>query len=618
MIRFPDPQLTAAQAFQGSTLADWLPASHVQHALELAAAAHGPRTAIRFLTSGEAESPRRDTSYDDLLADVNRAANVFRRLGVGRRDVVAYLLPSLPATQFVLWGAETAGIAFPINPLLQTAEIAALARAAGVKVLVTVGPATGTDLWERAVAVRDAVPTITALVQVGGASAEGAVDFSAAMADAPPQLAFDDRPAAGDVAAIFHTGGTTGLPKLALHTHRNQLAAAYGGAHAAGLCANDVMLNGLPMFHVAATIFSSLAMLLAGARVVLLSPQGFRNTGVIAHFWRIVQRERATIVGGVPTALAAVLSQSAADADLSSIRINVSGAALTPRGIAQQLEAVTGRPLREIYGMTECGGVISVDPVSVPRVLGSAGLPIAFCEVEARVLTTAGPAAACPPGEPGVLVVRGPNVSPGYLDAHHNAGLFTHDGWLITGDLGLVDTTGRVFVTGRAKDLIIRSGHNIDPAAVEDGLARHPAISEVAVVGMPDAYAGEVPVAYAVLRPGHAVEEIDLKAFAADNLHEPPAVPRRVFLVDRLPLTAVGKVFKPQLRLDAARRHFAELLREEPVARLDVRDHPVRGRMACLTLEPCPDEAGARARIGYALQPYAVALVWEDDETVPA
>jgi fatty-acyl-CoA synthase len=152
-----------------------------------------------------------------------------------------------------------------------------------------------------------------------------------------------------------------------------------------------------------------------------------------------------------------------------------------------------------------------------------------------------------------VLRVRGPNVGPGYTDSRRNAGTF-EGGWLVSGDLGHVDAQGRVFVTGRAKDLIIRSSHNIDPGSIEEALLMHPAVQMAAAVGEPDEYAGEVPVAFVVLKPGAGVDATELARFAAERIAERPAVPKRIDVLPALPMTAIGKVYKPGLRLQVAAR----------------------------------------------------------------
>jgi fatty-acyl-CoA synthase len=207
--------------------------------------------------------------------------------------------------------------------------------------------------------------------------------------------------------------------------------------------------------------------------------------------------------------------------------------------------------------------------------------------------------------------VRGPNVGPGYTDPRRNAGTFDA-GWLSTGDIGSVDGEGRVFVTGRAKDLIIRSGHNIEPGLIEDALMRHPDVQFAAAVGAPDAYAGEVPVAYVVLGPGAEVDVGALSQFLAQHVHEPPAMPKWIEALPALPLTAVGKVYKPQLRVRAMERAIGERLCGSSLAGsvtirgLDLASGP------CLEFEPVSggDRSLLDVDVRAFMAPYAIAWRW--------
>ncbi len=617
MIRFPALQdLKRGQnPFTGSKFDDWVSASSVYALLQDSGKRYADRIALTWINDGEPQENPRQISYGELIDQVSRTANLFRSLGVQRKDVVAYMLPAFIETQYVLWGAETAGIACPINFLLQAEHIAELLRAAGAKVLVACGPVPGSDIWQKALQVRSLVPGLV-LVKVFGQETqdEGIVEFDSACRTQPAELTFLDRPARSDVAAYFHTGGTTGLPKLVIHTHQNQLAAAYGGAAAANLRAADVMTNGFPMFHVAGTIFCSLSLLMAGAEILILSAGGFRNPAMIKNFWSIVQRYHVTIAGGVPTALAAILDQELGDTDISSLRIVMSGAASLPRSVAERAEQVTGRQVRELLGMTETGGVLATEAVWHERVLGSAGHPIPFVEMETRRLQADGNLGSrCDADEIGVFVIRGPNVTCGYKNLAHNADAYTDDGWLVSGDLGYLDTTGRVFITGRAKDLIIRSGHNIDPVMIEDAFLANAAVAAAAAVAMPDAYAGELPVAFVVLKPGQNLPPDTLQSFVEARIHERPAFPKRIFYVDSLPMTGVGKVFKPALRNQCASILFAEILHGEPIRSLSVSENSKRGRLLEISLDGSAEQrTPVQCRIEDKLAPYLISVAWND------
>lgn len=206
--------------------------------------------------------------------------------------------------------------------------------------------------------------------------------------------------------------------------------------------------------------------------------------------------------------------------------------------------------------MTECGGITAIEPCAMPRTPGSVGLPIPFVTV--RAVDAAGE--PVPAGDDGELQIRGPNVSPGYTDAAKNEGVFLPGGWLASGDVGQVDAQGRLYVTGRAKDMIIRSSHNIDPLMIEDTLQNHPDVLMAAAVGAPDEYAGELPVAYVTLRPGATTDAPSLLLFAEQHMPERPAVPKQIVVLDALPVTAIGKFFKPRLREMAAQQVIEDRL----------------------------------------------------------
>ena len=547
------------------------------------------RTALTMLMTGAPDEQPRRVSYAELLGLVRRAANLFATLG-GPRPGVAYMLPNLIETHATLWGAETAGYAVPINFLLQPEAIAALLEASGATILVALGPHPALDIWQKALALRDRIPRLK-LVCVGSPgtpAVDGTLDFHAdLMAQPADRLVFATPGRDDDVAAYFHTGGTTGVPKLVAHTHRGQLVAALGGAVLGDMRPTDTLTATLPLFHAGGTIFCALSAFMAGVGLLIMSPSGLRNPTMVQRFWHLAARYGATIVGGVPTSMGAVLDVPLGDADISALRTGFTGAASLPPAVRERFEQVTGRPLYEIYGMTESSGVIAADPPAGSGCAGSIGWAMPFSHVAVRRLEPDGRLGpACAAREIGVITVQGPHVSPGYRNPEHDAGVFD-DGVLNTGDLGYTDEHGRIYVAGRAKDLIIRSGHNIDPLMIENAMATHPAVALAAAVGMPDAYAGELPVCYVALKPGAHATEDELHDHARRTIGERPAWPKRIHLVDSIPLTAVGKIYKPQLRCDAAARVVQRVVRDDLAladAQVQVSEGGRRGMRVRVTL----------------------------------
>lgn len=548
--------------------------------LRQSAGRHPDKIALRFFLRGAAYKRSVDWTFKELLGRITQAANLFHSLGVRRGDVVSYCLPNLPETHAVLWGAEAAGIANPINPLLDAEAIADLMRAAETKVLVTLAPFPGTDLWAKVARIQHQVPSLETILQVdltrhltglrragvklwrwGRTSTLGPRPGGPRVEPFQPQL--DARPNdrrisdrqihPDDVASLFHTGGTTGRPKLAERTHRNEVFDAWAGVTVAGVDSSTTLLCGLPLFHAHAALILGLAPWSRGASVVLATPKGFRDPDVIPDFWRIVDHYDVTAFSGVPTVFSALLDVPASPRATSRIEFAFSGAAPLPVEVYRRFKHETGIPILEGYGLTEGTCVSSVMPRDGEHRPGSVGLRLPYQDMAAALFDDDGVFQRwCETDEVGTLLIRGPNVFEGYRDQAHNADAWVDAGdgdpWLNTGDLGRQDEDGFFWIEGRKKDLIIRSGHNIDPKGVEEALHEHPAVEIAAVVGRPDAYAGELPVAFVQLRPTARATEDELLAHAEARVTERPAVPKHVRIVDTMPQTAVGKVFKPDLR----------------------------------------------------------------------
>lgn len=504
---------------------------------DLFLATSGDRPALTVL-GGESEAT---LSHRDLLAEITRAANLFHGLGIRPgKGSVAFLTPTLPGLPAALLGAQVAGVAGTLNYLLSREAIFDLLNAQRAEILVVADRRLDEACRAKAEGVLDHVPSLRHVLVMGGGLDDALRTHRADALDFTPT---NDR---DTVCALFHTGGTTGRPKLVQLTHGNQIHAAFGFGQVYGYDENDVVINGFPFFHVGGTITTGLAVLAAGGHVVVPSPYGLRPPDVVRRYWEIVQRFRATVVTGVPTSIAAITQAWVPGTDVSSVRMAGTGGAILPAAVGQRFEAATGIRLYETYGMTETAAAIAFNPGRGERVPGSVGFRAPYAQT--RIVALDRGHAPCGPGESGLVQVRGPQVFPGYLDPAHNHGTLGDDGWLTTGDIGYLTDDERLVLTGREKDLIVRSGHNIDPAAIEDVANRFPGIQISAAVGMPDQHAGEVPALFVVAQPGVMIDPDALRRFLDDHVHEPPARPRSVMLIDALPVTAVGKIFKPALR----------------------------------------------------------------------
>jgi len=541
------------------------------------AQAFGAKTALTFLRSADpADAPVR-WSYADLLARIHQTANLLHRLGVTPDDAVAVLLPGCLEYHLALWGGEAAGIVQPLNPLLTDEKLVSLMNAGRAKVLIAWGSDDESGMWSKAMRIRGQVPTLSAVLRVhphpsplppqrerepapsprlrGEGWGEGIHDFATLLDQEPTTHLISHRdiqPA--DIAAYFHTGGTTGAPKLARHSHGAQVFTAWASVQMQGARADDVTINGYPLFHVAGVLPGSLAALSAGMEVVIPTPALYRNREVIANYWRLVEKHRVTVLSAVPTVLAALANVPVGDADISTLRYCRTGAAPLAPELSARFERLTGLHPHESLGMTEMAGISTITPPGVVAPAGCVGFRMPYSQLRIVALDDHGGATDRdqPAGEPGMVLFKSPNLFSGFVDPHDNAKAFTADGWLPSGDLGWLDVEGRLHLTGRSKDLIIRSGHNIDPKVIEDALGAHPAVQLCAAVGAPDAYAGELPVVFATLVPGASVSEAELLAFTAERVDEAPAKPRRVSVIERMPMTNVGKIYKPELRALAA------------------------------------------------------------------
>jgi fatty-acyl-CoA synthase len=604
------------RAFEQVPYADRIAAQSTYDAIRLGAAHNPEAPAIQYLANADPTDKPIVISHRDFIAGVTQAANMFHALGVNGGDVVSFLLPLLPEAFLTLFGAEAAGIANPVNPLLEPYQITEILEAAHTKVLVALGPMPGTDIWQKVEQVRASLKHLKAIVQVHGPGdpAKQIYSFSDLIKAQPSDRLVSGRRISGDqIAAYFHTGGTTGTPKLVRHTHTNQVYQAWAVNLLFKSRPGTNLLFGLPLFHVGGSLTQSLTTLSGGGCLVVLSPAGWRNPASIKNVWGLVERFKPEALSSVPTVMAAAFAIPPGNADLSSLRYAAGGGSAVPVAVGKTIQDKFGLKVLEVYGMTETSSIHTMAYPDRPIRLGSAGLPLPYARVRVVKLDNDGRFERdCAVDEIGVVIMAGPGVFEGYLNEVHNKGAFIDGHWVNSGDLGRLDKDGFLWITGRAKDLVIRGGHNIDPTPIEDILFQHPAVSLAAVVGEPDAYAGELPVGYVQLRPGATVAAGELEAWVRERTPERAAVPVQIFPIDPMPLTGVGKVFKPKLRWDAATRVFTKILvplKEKGVElSVSVGPHGSHGSIATVTIArvPEPERDAVAEKVHTMLAPFVL------------
>ena len=603
-----------------------LPAT-VYQMLKDTATAFPDRAAISYqLLSGPTDKAETLT-WAEFHARVCQAANLFRSLKIGENDVVALVMPNCLETAIATIGAMVAGIANPINPLLEPEQIAAILRETDARVVVTLRAFPKTDVAQKmAEAVRNA-PHVHTVLEVDlnpylsppkswivplirpknpDNHHADVKNFNAEARKHPATLAFED--SAGDrVAAYFHTGGTTGMPKVAQHKYSGMVYNGWLG-HRLLFTEEDSIMCPLPLFHVFACHVILMAMIKSGAHVVFPTPAGYRGDGVFDNFWKLLERWKTTFVITVPTAVAALM-QRKVDADISTVKNAFSGSAPMPLELFKRFESATGMAVIEGYGLTEATCLVSCNPPTGEKKVGSVGVPLPYTDV--KIFKSDG--SDCGVDEIGEICIANPGVFAGntYTETDKNKDLYHHEIYLRTGDLGRIDEDGYLWITGRAKDLIIRGGHNIDPAEIEEALMAHADVAMAGAIGQPDAHSGEIPCAYVELVEGGSADGEALLEHCKVHVHERAAVPKFIEVLPELPKTAVGKVFKPDLRKRAITRIYNAALTDAGIDAevTEVIDDKKRGLIAKVSKTGTVEDDAVVQCLGQFTRPWE----WKDD-----
>jgi len=523
-------------------------------------------------------------SYKELDDLTTRFALTLRQFGVNQGDRVALMLPNIPQTVIAYYGILKAGaVVVPTNPLYVEREIQTQLTDAGAETMVvldllyprvravkeaTTLPkriiVTGVQdylpffkkllypikarLTKRWVSVEKVPPVYDFLDLLRTSSAIGA-DHSVGLPHVRPT----------DLAQLQYTGGTTGTPKGVMLTHRNVVVNTLQGRYWSPDFreGQEIFLGAIPFFHCYGQATCQNLAIATGCPIVLL-PRFHANEAIKA-----IHTHRITIFSGVPMMYSMIVEHpDASRYDLRSLRVCLSGASPLPADVQERFESLTGARVSEGYGLTEAGPTTHCNPLHGEHPPGSMGLP--FPDTEARVVDPDAGLEEVPVGETGELIVRGPQVMRGYWNKEEETRAVLRDGWLYTGDLVRRDDRGYFYFVDRKKDIIKSRGETVYPREVEEILRQHPAVSEAAVVGVPDHDYGEVIKAYVVAKPGSFITEQALIAHCAGLLAR-YKIPSAVEFRQELPRTIIGKVLRRTMRAEAAQASAEEQLQRQAV-----------------------------------------------------
>ncbi|GAC1444941.1 MAG: long-chain fatty acid--CoA ligase [Mycobacteriales bacterium] len=492
---------------------------------------HAERTAVVLGPS--------KVTYRELWHGARQYAAVLRERGIEPGDRVALLLPNTTHFPLSYYGVlALGGVAVPVHALLKAEEIQYVLEDSGAKALICAAPLLGEGAKGAELA---GVPVLAVMDSPGADAADATIDRldELAAAATPIETLVPREP--GDTAVVLYTSGTTGKPKGAMITHLNvQMNVDASAMDSFDIGPEDVVLGCLPLFHTFGQTCCMNTAFRVGAAVVLLP----RFDGATAL--KLLVDEKCTVFMGVPTMYIGLI-EAAKSSDLRpTLKTALSGGAALPLTVLEKFTEVFGTKVLEGYGLTETSPVATFNqrgfeprPGTVGKAIWGVDVEIAQAEIDDSIELLA-------IGELGEIVVRGHNVFAGYLNKPEATAAAIVDGWFRTGDLGTKDADGYVTIVDRKKDMVIRGGYNIYPREVEEALLRHPAVAQVAVIGLPDPQYGEEVCAVVITEPGQEVTDTELSAWSKQHLAA-YKYPRRVFFTDAFPLGPSGKVLKREL-----------------------------------------------------------------------
>jgi fatty-acyl-CoA synthase len=544
-------------------------AENLEDAMRRAANISPDKPAITFLSEASPGSPRSTLSYRELIDQISRAASHLKSLGVNPEEPVIFLAPATLDCLIYFWAGQWVGGIAPLNPLLANDVLAKLSTNLGARYIISCGEATSSMHWEKTQYLCEHCPSVEVVIadlsletvekhsKLKNNNSHIRLNSTSQRADIPTEKYRYEQPEKKSIAAFYHTGGTTGTPKVAKISQENIVTACLIGALCHGVDSDHVMLNGLPLFHAGGGILATTRAIVLGQTLVQLTASGFRAEGLKNTFWPIIQSLNITMITAVPTIYSDLMKTYRGET--TKLRTLISGASKLSASLLADCQKYFGISVLEGYGMTETVGFCAGGRLDIPLKLGHAGPVIPFMEVRTVKLEEQEIIRDCDVGETGTVLVTGPTTFQGYTDVAATDKKFVTDKadgrkWINSEDLGYFDEDGYLLIVGREKELIIRSGHNIEPIVIEEALSEHPDIDAVAAVGLPDERAGELPIAFVTMNDSIILDEEKIRAWSRNKIKEAGASPVRIIQLNEMPLTAMNKIFKPELY-----RHAAEI-----------------------------------------------------------
>jgi fatty-acyl-CoA synthase len=543
--------------------------SSIYEVIQYTASSYGTKTALRYLPNGLTNDIPVDISHSELLSKSTQTANLLHDLGVGKDDVVAIITPDIIETMYSLIGAETAGIAFPVQPYIEPEQMVDRINSCKAKVLIVFGFHPGFDTWRKFQLIKPQLTTVEHFIVINTEPTSEAtavdfkwLDFHTEIAKQPGDKLKSNRVFSPDDIALYaSTSGTTGTPKTVKRTHGNQVFFIWSQISSLGIAENECTIHGFPLCDRDLIFLAHLSAFAKGGTTIVLGPRGFADANVINHYWNIVNKYQATSLLGSPIIIQQLLDSASIEGrEFKSVSSMIySGQRLSP-ALYKKFKEKTNIPLLQTYALAE-GTFLGTHYLNNTDEVDCIGVRSAYVELKVvNVDSDDKYVSDCTDGEAGMLFMRGPNVSQ-YLNTQLNEQKWTKDGWFNTGDLVKKDSSGKFRFIGRSLNQVRINGIFVNPELIENELNKNPNIAESIVVNMPHNEFNEVPVIYLAMQNKNEAQQAEnfTRQYIAENYFSPS----EVIIQSDLKRAASGKIDRIQVACDAVAMGIKDQLENE-------------------------------------------------------